>query len=55
MSKGLDSLWIIDSNGMCLLHRVFDKNKEYRDDTMVSGFITAILSFSKDTLEDTIE
>lgn len=56
MVNPLDSIWIINSdNGLCLLHRVFNENKDFGDETMFSGFITAILNFVTTTTQDSIE
>ena len=52
----LNGLWIIDPNGLCLLHQDFSiESKEKIDETMFSGFLTAILSFTQDLVNDTIE
>ena len=56
MVNSLDSIWIIDSNsGICLLHRVFNEDKDFGDETMFSGFITAILNFVSSTAQEAIE
>lgn len=55
MSNNLESLWLIDPDGSCLMHRAFDINLNYMDETMFSGFLTAILAFAGDTLDDTVE
>ena len=54
MVKGLQGIWIIEPGGMCLLSRMFSAEKSM-DDAMFSGFITAILAFTQDLVEDTIE
>jgi nitrogenase molybdenum-iron protein alpha/beta subunit len=51
----LDSLWIIDSKGLCLLQQVFNPTKNSIDKTMFSGFVTAILSFSDQIFDDSLE
>ena len=55
MVTSLDSLWIINNHGLCLLHRIFDLNKEYTDETMLSGLLTAISSFTTKATDDAIE
>lgn len=51
----LNGLWIINPNGLCLLHRNFEETQEQIDETMFSGFLTAILSFTQDLVKDSIE
>lgn len=53
----LNGIWIIDPNGLCLLHRDFSMGPSTHkiDETMFSGFLTAILSFTQDLVKDTIE
>ena len=51
----LNGLWIINPNGLCLLHRNFEETQEHIDETMFSGFLTAILSFTQDLVKDSIE
>ena len=54
--QALDSIWIINSDsGLCYLHRVFNKEKDFGDETMFSGFITAILNFVSSTTQESIE
>lgn len=55
MEDNLDSLWILNNSGLCLLHRVFDTNKNYMDETMVSGFLNAIINFTQNSFNDSIE
>lgn len=56
MVNPLDSIWIIGSeSGICYLHRVFNEEKDFGDETMFSGFITAILNFVSSTTQDIIE
>ena len=51
----LNGLWIIEKNGLCLLHRNFEETQQQIDETMFSGFLTAILSFTQDLVKDSIE
>ena len=51
----LNGLWIINPNGLCLLHRNFEETQQQIDETMFSGFLTAILSFTQDLVKDSIE
>ena len=51
----LNGLWIINPNGLCLLHRDFEETSQQIDETMFSGFLTAILSFTQDLVKDSIE
>ena len=53
--ENLDSLWIIDSKGLCLIQQVFHPKKDPFDKTLFSGFITAVINFSDHVFEDTIE
>ena len=56
MLNALDSIWIINSDAeICYLHRIFNKDKDFADETMFSGFISAILNFVSSTSKDTIE
>ena len=56
MLQALDSIWIINSeSGICYLHRVFNPEKDFGDETMFSGFISAILNFVTSTTSETIE
>ena len=57
MLSYLNGLWIIDPNGLCLLHQDFSEagSGEKIDETMFSGFLTAILSFTHDLVKDSIE
>lgn len=56
MSHPLDSIWIIGSeSGICYLHRVFNEEKDFGDETMFSGFISAILNFVTSTTQESIE
>lgn len=54
MYKSLIGLWVIDSSGLCLLHHNFGETTGV-DETMFSGFITAILSFTQNFVNDTLE
>lgn len=51
----LNGLWIINPDGLCLLHRNFEETNQQIDETMFSGFLTAILSFTQDLVNDSIE
>ena len=51
----LNGLWIINPTGLCLLHRNFEETAQTIDETMFSGFLTAILSFTQDLVKDSIE
>ena len=55
MEENLDSLWILNNSGLCLLHRIFDSNKNYMDESMVGGFLVAIISFTQNSFNDSIE
>ncbi len=55
MHDVLNGLWIINPNGLCLLHRNFEETHQLIDETMFSGFLTAILSFTQDLVKDSIE
>ena len=56
MLHALDSIWIINSDAeICYLHRIFNQDKNFADETMFSGFISAILNFVSSTTKDTIE
>ena len=55
METDLDSLWILSTTGLCFIHRIFDENKDFGDETIFSGFISAILSFCNSTISDTVE
>ena len=52
MSDYLDSIWIIDKYGLCLIHRVFDSEINYIDETMFSGFMTALLNSMSDAIDE---
>ncbi|MBD3192961.1 MAG: hypothetical protein GF308_20145 [Candidatus Heimdallarchaeota archaeon] len=52
---GLDTLWIIDSNGLCLLQQIFNHKKNPVDKTMFSGFVSAILDFSDHLFDDSLQ
>jgi hypothetical protein len=52
---GLDTLWIINQNGLCLLQQAFDRNKDPTEMTMFSSFITALLNFSDTIFNDQFE
>ena len=51
----LNGIWIINPDGLCLLHRNFEETNQQIDETMFSGFLTAILSFTQDLVNDSIE
>lgn len=51
----LDSLWIIDSKGLPILQQVFNPKKNSIDNTMFSGFVTAILNFSDHIFDESLE
>lgn len=56
MFQALDSIWIINQeSGICYLHRVFNQEKDFGDETMFSGFISAILNFVTTTTQESIE
>ena len=56
MSHPLDSIWIIGSeSGICYLHRVFNEEKDFGDETKFSGFNSAILNFVTSTTQERIE
>lgn len=56
MINALDSIWIINQeSGICYLHRVFNQEKDFGDETMFSGFISAILNFVTTTTQEQIE
>ncbi len=56
MIHALDSIWIINvESGICYLHRVFNQDKDFGDETMFSGFISAILNFIATTSQEEIE
>ncbi len=51
----LDTIWIIDSNGLSLVQQVLDPNSNLSDRTMFSGFISALLTFSDSVFDDQFE
>ncbi|NHJ48171.1 MAG: hypothetical protein FK733_10330 [Asgard group archaeon] len=53
--SGLDTLWIINKNGLCLLQQAFDSSKDPTEMTMFSSFITALLNFSDSIFNDQFE
>jgi len=54
LSISINGLWLLESGGTCLLHRNFSGDEDINE-SMFSGFITAILSFSQDVVNDSIE
>jgi hypothetical protein len=53
--EGLDTLWIVNKTGLCLIQQVFDRNKDPTEMTMFSSFISALLSFSGNIFNDQLE
>ncbi|NHJ84550.1 MAG: hypothetical protein FK734_03760 [Asgard group archaeon] len=52
---GLDTLWILDSKGLCLLQQCFNGEKNLIDKNIFSSFVSALLSFSDRVFDDQIE
>jgi len=52
---GLDTLWILDSKGVCLLQQIFTKEKNLVDKNIFSSFVSALLTFSNRMFDDHIE
>jgi hypothetical protein len=56
MNNQVIGLWIIDSTGLPLLNRVYETSESsYIDSALFSGFITAIVAFSKQVVKDNLE
>ncbi|MHA2365518.1 MAG: hypothetical protein ACXAC7_16295 [Candidatus Hodarchaeales archaeon] len=54
VKDALKGLWILDTSGLCLLHRNYEAGMQV-DETIFGGFLTAILSFTQDMVNDKIE
>ena len=48
-------LWLIDNTGIPLLNRLYSQETSLIDSTLFSGFITAIVAFSRQVVNDSIE
>ena len=56
MNNHVIGLWIIDNTGLPLLNRMYTSSEaSLIDSALFSGFITAIVAFSKQIVNDTIE
>ena len=51
----LDTLWIINSKGLCLLQQAFHDTGEIIDKSIFSSFVSAILNFSDCVFDDQID
>ncbi|MFW9921917.1 MAG: hypothetical protein ACFFDW_01365 [Candidatus Thorarchaeota archaeon] len=52
---GLESLWIINSNGLCLVHQVLNPNADLMNKSIFSSFLSALLTFSDSVFDDQLE
>lgn len=55
MSDFLNRLWIIDSSGTCLIDRSYEGTETGVDASIFSGFLTAILTFTQEMVQDEVE
>ncbi|MHA2295172.1 MAG: hypothetical protein ACXADA_04105 [Candidatus Hodarchaeales archaeon] len=56
MSKAVEQVWVIQSNGLCALHKNYSQNDEISvDQEIFSDFIVAIFSFAQSFNRGVIE
>ncbi|TFG02301.1 MAG: hypothetical protein EU542_05340 [Promethearchaeota archaeon] len=51
----INTLWIINSSGLCLLQHSYNGDQAFINETMFSGFVSAIINFSNRIFEDNLE
>lgn len=51
----LESLWIINSKGLCLLQQAFTDKREFINKSIFSSFVSALLNFSDSVFDDQID
>ena len=55
MTDFLNRIWIIDTTGNCLIDRSYEKTDQEIDASIFSGFLTAILTFTQEMVQDEVE
>jgi len=56
LNNELIGLWLIDNTGFSLINRIYTNSEESLiDSVLFSGFITAIVAFSKQVVKDSLE
>ncbi len=53
MSDIFENIWVIKPDGFCYYHKNFDNSNSEMNEKHFSGFITAILTFTRDVFKDT--
>ncbi|MFW9992414.1 MAG: hypothetical protein ACFFD4_10230 [Candidatus Odinarchaeota archaeon] len=55
MSKSVEQVWVIQSNGICTVHKSYSSNGNDLDNEILSGFIVALFSFASSRNSNNVE